>query len=39
MQYELMRVLADACGGYVSVVGDPDQSSKQIWPHRDSGSN
>ncbi|KAG9099650.1 hypothetical protein FRC06_005057, partial [Ceratobasidium sp. 370] len=27
MQYELMRVLADACGGCVSVVGDPDQSS------------
>ncbi|CAE6527716.1 unnamed protein product [Rhizoctonia solani] len=27
VQYELMRVLADACGGYVSVVGDPDQSN------------
>ncbi|KAG8737313.1 hypothetical protein FRC10_008353 [Ceratobasidium sp. 414] len=27
MQYELMRVLAKACGGCVSVVGDPDQSS------------
>ncbi|QRW22246.1 UvrD-helicase domain protein [Rhizoctonia solani] len=26
MQYELMRVLADACGRCVSVVGDPDQS-------------
>ncbi|CUA67467.1 DNA helicase II / ATP-dependent DNA helicase PcrA [Rhizoctonia solani] len=26
IQYQLMRVLADACGGYVSVVGDPDQS-------------
>ncbi|KAG8733482.1 hypothetical protein FRC11_005866 [Ceratobasidium sp. 423] len=26
IQYELMRVLADACGGYISVVGDPDQS-------------
>ncbi|KAF8602376.1 UvrD-helicase-domain-containing protein [Ceratobasidium sp. AG-I] len=26
MQYEIMRVLADACGGCVSVVGDPDQS-------------
>ncbi|KAG8727022.1 hypothetical protein FRC12_022865, partial [Ceratobasidium sp. 428] len=26
MQYELMRVLARACGGCVSVVGDPDQS-------------
>ncbi|KAH7338889.1 P-loop containing nucleoside triphosphate hydrolase protein [Rhizoctonia solani] len=26
MQYELMRVFAGACGGYVSVVGDPDQS-------------
>ncbi|ELU41157.1 ATP-dependent DNA helicase [Rhizoctonia solani AG-1 IA] len=29
MQYELMRVLADACGRCVSVVGDPDQSNKQ----------
>jgi hypothetical protein len=27
MQYELMKILANACGGYVSVVGDPDQSS------------
>ncbi|CAE6452126.1 unnamed protein product [Rhizoctonia solani] len=26
MQYELMRVFADACGRCVSVVGDPDQS-------------
>ncbi|KAG9121225.1 hypothetical protein FRC07_002907, partial [Ceratobasidium sp. 392] len=26
MQYELMRVLAGACGGCASVVGDPDQS-------------
>ncbi|EUC56724.1 ATP-dependent DNA helicase [Rhizoctonia solani AG-3 Rhs1AP] len=26
IQYQLMLVLADACGGYVSVVGDPDQS-------------
>ncbi|CAE7223098.1 unnamed protein product [Rhizoctonia solani] len=26
VQYELMQILADACGGYVSVVGDPDQS-------------
>ncbi|QRV94824.1 UvrD-like helicase carboxy-terminal domain protein [Ceratobasidium sp. AG-Ba] len=26
MQYELMKVLARACGGCVSVVGDPDQS-------------
>lgn len=30
MQYQLMRVLADACGGCVSVVGDPDQSSTYI---------
>lgn len=30
MQYEIMRVLAGACGGCVSVVGDPDQSSASL---------